>query len=155
MFIDDLAARLTKRVQITTNGFWFYVQAIENPFGCDIDFAQLVKLYGDYGQHDSATKYSASPIFEVISKIIQGNPDENHICTSHVERQNLTMRMAVRRFTRLTNAFSKKLDNLKAACALHFAYYNLCRVHSTLRVTPTMEAGITNHVWSLKELISR
>ncbi len=152
-FIDDLAGRLAKRVQITTDGFRFYVNAIENAFGCDVDFAQLVKLYGDYGQHDSATKYSPSPIFEVISKIIQGNPDESHICTSHVERQNLTMRMAMRRFTRLTNAFSKKLENLKAACALHFAYYNLCRVHSTLRVTPAMEAGITDHVWSLEELL--
>src|SRR5437763_117562 len=124
-FIDDLAGRLANRVQITTDGFRFYVNAIENAFGSDVDFAQLIKLYGDYGQHDSATKYSPSPIFEVISKIIQGNPDEEKICTSHVEWQNLTMRMMMRRFTRLTNAFSKKVENLKAACALHFAFYNL------------------------------
>jgi IS1 family transposase/transposase-like protein len=153
-FVDDLASRLAKRVQITTDGFRFYVQAIENAFGCDVDFAQLIKLYGDYGQHDSAGKYSPSPIIEVISRVLQGNPDADHICTSHVERQNLTMRMAMRRFTRLTNAFSKKLDNLKAACALHFAYYNLCRVHSSLRVTPAMEAGVTDHIWSLQELLT-
>ncbi|HWZ42184.1 MAG TPA: IS1 family transposase [Candidatus Saccharimonadales bacterium] len=152
-FIDDLAGRLANRVQITTDGFRFYVNAIERAFDADVDFAQLVKLYGDYGQHDSATKYSPSPILEVISKTMQGDPDEEHICTSHVERQNLTMRMMMRRFTRLTNAFSKKLDNLKAACALHFAYYNFCRVHRTLRVTPAMEAGITDHVWSIAELI--
>jgi IS1 family transposase/transposase-like protein len=152
-FIDDLAQRLAKRVQITTDGFRFYVQAIENAFGADVDFAQLIKLYGDYGQHDSATKYSPSPIFEVISKIMQGDPDPEKICTSHVERQNLTMRMMMRRFTRLTNAFSKKVENLKAACALHFAYYNFCRVHKTLRVTPAMEAGLTDHIWSIQELL--
>ena len=129
------------------------MNAIENSFGADVDFAQLVKLYGDYGQHDSATKYSPSPIIETIAKIKQGNPDEDHICTSHVERQNLTMRMAMRRFTRLTNAFSKKLENLIAAVALHFAYYNFCRVHATLRITPAMESGITDHIWSIGELL--
>jgi IS1 family transposase/transposase-like protein len=151
--IGDLAQRITNRVQITTDGFRFYVHAIERQFGADVDFAQLVKLYGDYGQHDHAAKYSPSPIMECISKVIQGNPDEEHISTSYVERQNLTMRMAMRRFTRLTNAFSKKLDNLKAAIALHFAYYNFCRVHKTLRVTPAMEAGITDHVWNIAELL--
>jgi IS1 family transposase len=153
-FIDDLSQRIDNRVQITTDGFRFYVNAIERSFGADVDFAQLVKLYGDYGQHDSATKYSPCPIIEVISKIRQGEPDEEHISTSYVERQNLTMRMQMRRFTRLTNAFSKKLANLKAAIALHFAYYNFCRVHKSLRVTPAMEAGITDHVWSLAELLS-
>jgi hypothetical protein len=118
-------------------------------------FAQLVKLFGDYGQHDSAdARYSPSRITEVISKIVDGRPDPDHISTSLVERQNLTMRMAIRRFTRLTNAFSKKLDNLKAAVALHFAYYNFCRVHSSLRVTPHMEAGIENHVWTINELLA-
>ncbi|HKV93693.1 MAG TPA: IS1 family transposase [Candidatus Angelobacter sp.] len=153
-FVDDLAGRIPNRVQITTDGFRFYVNAIERSFGADVDFAQLVKLYGDYGQHDSDAKYSPSPIIEVISKVRQGNPDEDHISTSYVERSNLSMRMGMRRFTRLTNAFSKKLDNLKFAVALYFAFYNFCRVHKTLRVTPAMEAGITDHVWSIGELIS-
>ncbi len=145
-FVGDLAHRLANRVQLTTDGFRFYIDAVEKHFGADVDFGQIVKLYGDYGQHDTAARYSPSPIVEVISKVRQGNPNPEHMSTSHVERQNLTMRMAIRRFTRLTNAFSKKLDNLKAACALHFAYYNFCRIHQTLRVTPAMEAGLTDHV---------
>jgi transposase-like protein/IS1 family transposase len=153
-FIDDLSQRIENRPQITTDGFRFYVNAVERSFGADVDFAQLVKLYGDYGQHDHAAKYSPSPIIEVISKVRQGNPDADHISTSYVERQNLTMRMQMRRFTRLTNAFSKKLENLKAAIALHFAYYNFCRVHKTLRVTPCMEAKITDHVWNMTELLA-
>jgi IS1 family transposase len=153
-FIDDLSQRIENRPQITTDGFRFYVNAVERSFGADVDFAQLVKLYGDYGQHDHAAKYSPSPIIEVISKVRQGNPDADHISTSYVERQNLTMRMQMRRFTRLTNAFSKKLENLKAAIALHFAFYNFCRVHKTLRVTPCMEAKITDHVWNMTELLA-
>jgi IS1 family transposase len=153
-FIDDLSQRITNRPQITTDGFRFYVDAIEDSFGADVDFAQLVKLYGDYGQHDAAAKYSPSSIIEVISKIKQGNPDVERISTSYVERQNLTMRMAMRRFTRLTNGFSKKLENLKAAIALHFAFYNFVRVHKSLRVTPAMEAGITGHIWSIGELLA-
>ena len=108
-----------------------------------------------YGQtRNRKARYSPSPIVEVISKVRTGDPDPAHISTSYVERQNLTMRMAIRRFTRLTNAFSKKLANLKAAVALHFAYYNFCRVHSSLRVTPAMEAGLTDHVWELRELLA-
>lgn len=152
-FITELAERLANRVQITTDGFVFYRRAIEDAFGSEVDFAQLVKLYGDYGQHDSAARYSPPRIMEVISKVRSGDPDPDRICTSHVERQNLTMRMQMRRFTRLTNAFSKKLTNLKAACALHFAHYNFCRVHQSLRVTPAMAAGITDHVWSLENLL--
>jgi len=116
--------RLDNSPQITTDGFRFYTTEIPRFFGSQVPFAQLLKLFGDYGQHDHAAKYSPSPIIEVISKVRQGNPDEDHISTSYVERQNLTMRMQMRRLTRLTNAFSKKLDNLKAAIALHFAYYN-------------------------------
>jgi IS1 family transposase/transposase-like protein len=153
-FIGDLKQRLAKRVQLTTDGFRFYVDAVEEHFGADIHFGQIVKLYGDYGQHDAAGRYSPGPIVEVISKVRQGNPDPREISTSYVERQNLTMRMAIRRFTRLTNAFSKKLDNLKAACALHFAYYNFCRIHQTLRVTPAMEAGLTDHIWTIRELLA-
>ena len=118
-----------------------------------MDFAQLIKLYGEYGQHDHAGKYSPSTITEVISRPIQGNPDESKICTSHVERQNLTIRMQMRRLTRLTNAFSKSLPHMKAATALHFAYYNFCRVHMSLRVTPCMEAKVTEHIWTIRELL--
>jgi IS1 family transposase/transposase-like protein len=153
-FIEDLSQRLANRIQLTTDGFRFYVQAIENSFGANVDYAQLVKLYGDYGQHDAAGKYSPSPIIEVISKVKQGTPEPEKISTSYIERQNLTLRMQMRRLTRLTNAFSKKLDNLKAALALHFAYYNFCRVHKTLRVTPAMEAGLTDHVWTIAELLA-
>jgi IS1 family transposase len=152
-FINDLAERLANRVQITTDGFVFYRRHVEDAFGAEVDFAQLVKLYGDYGQHDSAAKYSPNPIREVISKVRAGDPGPIRICTSHIERQNLTMRMQMRRFTRLTNAFSKKLTNLKAACALHFAHYNFVRVHSFLRITPAMAAGITDHIWSLNQLL--
>jgi IS1 family transposase/transposase-like protein len=149
---DRLAAEY--RFQITTDGFHFYRKGVEDVFAGQADFAQLIKLYGEYGQHDAAGRYSPSPMIETIIKIRDGRPDLQHVSTSYVERQNLTMRMAIRRFTRLTNAFSKKLDNLKAACALHFAYYNLCRVHQTLRVTPAMEAGITDHIWTVRELLS-
>ena len=153
-FLTDLQKRLVDaRFQLTTDGFHFYQRAVEDVFGGTVDFAQLIKLYGDYGQHDEA-RYSPPRIMEVISKIRDGRPDLDHICTSHVERQNLTMRMCMRRFTRLTNAFSKKLENLKAACALHFAHYNFCRVHSSLRITPAMAAGITNEIWPMSALVN-
>jgi transposase-like protein/IS1 family transposase len=153
-FLWDLYNRIEGRTQITTDGLRHYTEGVPEAFGLNVDFAQLVKLFGDYGQHDADARYSPSPIVEVISKVRTGNPDPDHISTSFVERQNLTMRMAIRRFTRLTNAFSKKLTNLKAACALHFAYYNFCRVHSTLRVTPAMEAGLTDHIWTIAELLA-
>jgi IS1 family transposase len=154
-FLTGLQQCLSKkRFQITTDGYHFY-RSIQGIFAGQADFAQLVKLFGDYGQHDNAdARYSPPRITEVISKIIDGRPDPDHISTSHVERQNLTMRMGIRRLTRLTNAFSKKLANLKAAIALHFAYYNFCRVHQTLRVTPAMQAGLTDHIWELKELLA-
>ena len=153
-FLWDLYNRIEGRTQITTDGLRHYTDGVPEAFGLNVDFAQLVKLFGDYGQHDADSRYSPSPIVEVISKVRTGNPDPGHISTSFVERQNLTMRMTIRRFTRLTNAFSKKLANLKAACALHFAYYNFCRVHRTLRVTPAMEAGLTDHVWTIAELLT-
>ncbi len=153
-FLWDLYNRIEGRTQITTDGLFHYTAGVPDAFGLDVDFAQLVKLFGEWGQHDADARYSPSPIVEVISKVRTGNPDPAHISTSHVERQNLTMRMAIRRFTRLTNAFSKKLANLKAAVALHFAYYNFCRIHQSLRVTPAMQAGLTDHVWELKELLA-
>ena len=151
-FLRDLQSRLTDgRFQLTTDGFHFYERGVEDVFGGTVDFAQLVKLFGDYGQHGDE-RYSPPRITEVISKVRDGRPDPKHISTSYIERQNLTMRMQMRRFTRLTNAFSKKLGNLKAAVTLYFAWYNFCRVHQALRVTPAMEAGLADHVLSLAEL---
>jgi IS1 family transposase/transposase-like protein len=140
--------------QITTDGYHFY-RSIQSVFAGRVDFAQLVKLFGDYGQERGPeARYSPSGLTEVISKVVDGNPDPDHISTSFVERQNLTMRMQMRRLTRLTYAFSKSLKHLRAAVALHFAYYNFCRTHKTIRVTPAMEAGITDHVWTIAELIA-
>jgi IS1 family transposase len=155
-FLSDLGDRMDAehRFQITADGFVFYRSGVEETFAGQADFAQMIKLYGNYGQHDAAGRYSPSPMIETIVKIRDGRPDPRHISTSYVERQNLTIRMAIRRFTRLTDAVSKKLDNHKAACALHFAYYNFCRIHKSLRVTPAMEAGITDHVWTIAELLA-
>ena len=154
LFLQKLEEKLrgNGRIQLTSDGFRAYIDAVEQAFGADIDFAQLIKLYESVPEGE--IRYSPSKVTEVISKIINGMPDPKHICTSFVERQNLTMRMAMRRFTRLTNAFSKKLENLKAAVALHFAHYNFIRVHRTLRVTPAMEAKITDHIWSFEELLA-
>lgn len=154
-FLWDLHTRVTGRTQITTDGLNHYRAGVPMCFGLDVDFAQLIKMFGDYGQYDSPdARYSPSPIKGVISKVRTGNPDPDHISTSYVERSNLTMRQQMRRFTRLTLGFSKKLSHLKAAVALHFAYYNFCRVHSSLRVTPAMEAGIATHIWSIAELLN-
>jgi hypothetical protein len=141
------------RFQLSTDDLVFYRRGVEDVFAGQADFAQIIKIYGDYGQHDAAGRYSPAPMIETIIKIRDGRPDPRHISTSYVERQNLTIRMAIRRFTRLTNAFSKKLDNHKAACALHFAYYNFCRIHKSLRVTPAMGAGLIDHIWTVKELL--
>ena len=151
-FIQDLAGRLANRVQLTTDGLKMYLNAVADGFGEDIDYAMIVKVYGN----DPAAEKRYSPAIctgcEKRAKI--GNPDEKHISTSYVERQNLTMRMGMRRFTRLTNAFSKKLENHIAAIAIHCMYYNFVRIHQTLRVTPAMEAGVTNRLWSIEDLIA-
>jgi IS1 family transposase len=151
-FIQDLQERLMHRVQLTTDGFRPYRDAVEDAFGANIDYAMLVKVYGSSGEPD--TRYSPAEIIDTRLIPITGNPDPALISTSHIERQNLTMRMQMRRFTRLTNAFSKKLVNLRAALALHFAHYNFCRVHSSLRVTPAMAAGVTDRIWELDELVN-
>jgi len=140
------------RIQLTTDGFKPYLEAVENVFGSEIDFAQVVKVFAS--DIVGPGRYSPPRVTETISTVINGNPDPDKISTSYVERQNLTMRMQIRRFTRLTNAFSKKLENLKAALALHFAHYNFMRVHSTLRITPAMEAGLTDHVWEWEDIFS-
>jgi IS1 family transposase len=150
-FISDLAGRLANRVQLTTDGLRVYLEAVEGAFGCDVDYATLVKLYGVDPQGE--TRYSPAECIGVRAAVITGRPDPRHISTSYVERQNLTMRMGMRRFTRLTNAFSKKVENLMHAVAIHFMYYNFCRIHQALRVTPAMEAGLTDHIWAISEII--
>ena len=150
-FIQDLAGRLANRVQLTTDGHKPYLSAVEDAFGADIDYAMLIKIYGGSGDVD--TRYSPAKCLGAVPQEVTGNPDPKHISTSYVERQNLTMRMSMRRFTRLTNAFSKKLENHAAMVALHFMYYNFGRVHQTLRVTPAMESGIASHVWTIQEIV--
>jgi IS1 family transposase len=150
-FVQDLQTRLANRVQLTSDGFRPYKDAVEDAFGMDVDYAMLVKMYSDSGQAD--TRYSPGEIVDVRTIPITGNPKPRLISTSHIERQNLTIRMQLRRFTRLTNAFSKKLENMKAALALHFAHYNFCRIHQSLRVTPAMASGITENVWGLEQLV--
>jgi IS1 family transposase len=155
-FIHDLAGRLASRIQLTTDGHKPYVEAVEDAFGAEVDYAQLIKIYGT-GSTDgkgAEIRYSPAQCMGARKAVITGQPDYQHISTSFTERQNLTMRMSMRRFTRLTNAFSKKVENHEAAVALHFMYYNFGRVHMTLRVTPAMEAGIADHIWSLEEIIS-
>jgi IS1 family transposase len=152
-FIHDLKARLANRVQLTTDGHRAYLSAVEDAFGCEVDFAMLQKIYGA-PQDTPETRYSPAVCMGARKAIISGNPDFNHVSTSFAERQNLTMRMSMRRFTRLTNGFSKKLKNHEHALALYFMYYNFCRIHQTLRVTPAMEAGVSDHVWSLDEIIA-
>jgi len=151
-FMKDLAGRLKNKVQLTTDGHKMYLEAVENAFGSEIDFSQLIKIYGT--SEDSEKRYSPAKCIGAEKIKIQGNPDYKNISTSYVERQNLTMRMNMRRFTRLTNAFSKKAENLGHAVALHFMYYNFCRIHQTLRVTPAMEAKVTDHVWEIEDILS-
>jgi IS1 family transposase len=150
--MTDLADRIVGRVQLTTDGFKSYFGAIEEAFGDHIDFATLHKVYSRISENE--TRYSPAKIMSSTTEVIRGNPDPRHISTSYVERQNLTMRMGMRRFTRLTNGFSKKLENHAAAVALHYMHYNFARVHKTLRVTPAMEAGLATHVWSIDEIVA-
>jgi len=152
-FITDLAGRLASRVQLTSDGHTAYVQAVEDAFGSEIDYAQLIKLYGKEQGPPTEVRYSPPACIGARKKRISGNPERGLVSTSHIERQNLTVRMGNRRFTRLTNAFSKKLDNHKHQAAIHFMHYNFCRIHQTLRVTPAMEAGLTDHVWTLEEIV--
>lgn len=151
-FMNDVASRLRYRVQLTTDAHKPYLSAVEDAFGSDIDYATLQKMYGNDPEDEK--RCSPAQCIGVECKIVQGDPNPKHISTSYVERQNLTMRMSMRRFTRLTNAFSKKVENHAAAVALYFMYYNFGRVHQTLRVTPAMEAGVSTHVWSVEEIVS-
>ena len=151
-FVKDLETRLANRVQLTTDGFRPYANAVEDAFGSNVDYAMLIKMYSESGQADK--RYSPGEFVNALPIPVTGNPKPHLISTSHIERLNLTIRMQLRRFTRLTNAFSKKLENLKAALALHFAWYNFCRIHSSLRTTPAMEAGIADGIWELSDLIA-
>lgn len=150
-FLQDVASRLANRVQLTTDGLRTYVDAVERAFGNGVDYAMIEKIYGTSEDHDR--RYSPAVCLGAKKSRIQGNPDIKHVSTSYVERQNLTMRMSMRRFTRLTNAFSKKLENHVAAVALHFMYYNFCRIHQTLRVTPAMAAGVAKTPWTVEDLV--
>ncbi len=152
-FMADLSERLANRVQISSDGLSTYVDAVERAFGADVDYGQAVKFYE--AEPIGPGRYSPPRVVRSERTVINGNPDVGHISTSLIERQNLTMRMSMRRFTRLTNGFSKKVENMKAAVSLHFAHYNFVRLHRTLRVTPAMAAGVSDRLWSLEELVDR
>jgi IS1 family transposase len=150
-FVQDLADRLASRIQLTTDGHKVYLEAVEAAFGADVDYSMLVKLYGT-DERPGEARYSPAVCIGTRTVCCSGDPDPRHISTSYVERQNLTMRMSMRRFTRLTNGFSKKVENHVAAVALHFMHYNFARVHKSLRITPAMAAGVSDHVWTLEEI---
>ena len=153
-FMRDLASRLANRVQLTTDGFKPYLRAVEGAFGADIDYAMLVKLYGEPHGNQQERKYSPGECCGAIKGAVCGEPDQKHISTSHVERQNLSMRMGMRRFTRLTNGFSKKLEQHENALTIYFMHYNFVRIHQTLRVTPAMAAGVTDKLWSVDDIVA-
>lgn len=151
-FMQDIAGRLSNRVQLTSDGHAMYLQAVEDAFGGEIDFAQLIKVYGPAPEPDH--RYSPAECIGCEKRAVTGNPDSKHVSTSYVERSNLTIRMSLRRFTRLTNAFSKKVENHVAAIGLFHAHYNFCRIHRSLRITPAMAAGVTSRVWEIEDLVA-
>ncbi|MGA2092530.1 MAG: IS1 family transposase [Sedimentisphaerales bacterium] len=150
-FMADLAARMANRIQLTTDAYTAYYEAVWKAFNDDVDYAQLMKSFGPDWNLEG--KYSPNTLLAAIPRPMIGCPERKHISTSHIERQNLTVRMQLRRFTRLTNGFSKKIENLNWAVALHFLHYNFCRIHQTLRMTPAMKAGITDHLWEIEDII--
>lgn len=150
-FMQDCASRIAGRVQITTDGHKAYLEAVEGAFGADVDYAQLQKIYG--ASAETFARYSPGKCIGTDMKVVRGDPNPKHLSTSFVERQNLSMRMSMRRFTRLTNGFSKKIENHWASVAMYFMYYNFCRIHQTLRVTPAMESGLSGHVWTIEEMV--
>jgi IS1 family transposase len=151
-FVEDLASRLSHRVQISSDALASYIDAVERGFGSEVDYGQIVKTFTSTDLAEQR-RYSPPDILQVRRTVIKGNPERRSISTSYVERQNLTVRMHCRRLARLTNAFSKKLDNFKAAVALHFAYYNFVRIHKSLRMTPAMAAGVTDRIWTIADLL--
>jgi IS1 family transposase len=152
-FMHDVAGRVANRIQLTTDGHRPYLKAVDDAFGMDIDFAQLVKIYGGAEGTGPEKRYSPAECTGAKQVRVSGHPDKKHISTSHIERQNLTMRMHMRRFTRLTNAFSKKIENHAYAIALHFVYYNFVKIHQTLRVAPAMEAKLIDRLWDISDIV--
>jgi len=152
-FMDDLKSRLANRVQLTSDGHRAYLEAVEEAFGADVDYAQIVKLYGK-GPETAKGRYSPAECTGIKKIKVEGEPDINKVSTSYVERQNLTMRMHMRRFTRLTNGFSKKVANHEASIALHFMYYNFVKIHKTLKCTPAMAAGVTPKLWEMTDVVA-
>ncbi|MDE0037921.1 MAG: IS1 family transposase [Gammaproteobacteria bacterium] len=152
-FMDDLRGRLANRVQLSSVGHKAYLEAVEGAFGSDVDYAQIIKLYGKAPGVDDETRYSPAVCTNIEKHRVEGNPDMRLGNTSYAERQNLTMRMSMRRFTRLTNSFSKKVENHFHAMALHFMHYNFCRLHQTLRITPAMAAGVTGKLWEMGDIV--
>ena len=151
-FTEKLDRATSGEFQLTTDGFAAYPDAVSYSLGTRVSYAQLIKVYGK-NDHEGEQKYSPPEVVETVTKILIGDPDPSRICTSIVERGNLSIRTSIRRLTRLTNAFSKKWEHLRAMLALYFAYYNFCRIHSTIRCTPAMESGLTGHVWELRDLV--
>jgi IS1 family transposase len=154
-FMDDLAGRLTMRPQLSSDGLAAYTDAVERAFGSEVDYAQIVKTYAAEPCKPAEIRYSPAKVTSVTKSVIAGNPDQNLICTSHIEKQNHTLRMHCRRLTRLTNAFSKKFENFEAAVALNFAYYNFVKTHGAIRMTPAMAAGIETSHWTVADLVKR
>jgi IS1 family transposase len=152
MFVNDLADRLADRIQLTSDGLAVYLQAVERAFRGEVDYAQLVKVYGN--DPEGQKRYSPAECIGCEKHAIVGDPDPRHVSTSYIERANLTMRMGMRRFTRLTNAFSRKIENHSAAVALHMMHYNFVRIHQTLRTTPAMAAGVTNRLWEIADIVA-
>jgi hypothetical protein len=151
--MNDVASRLSNRVQLTSDGHPSYLEAVEGAFGTEIDYAMLIKLYGA-DQTPDETRYSPARVIGCRAVDITGKPERKHVSTSYVERQNLTMRMGMRRFTRLTNGFSKKLEHHIAAISLHFMYYNFVRIHQTVKVTPAMAAGVNSRLWEMSDVVA-
>jgi IS1 family transposase len=153
-FMDDLASRLSRRIQLSSDSLAAYPQAVESGFGSEVDYGQLVKTYGVTNlNQDAASRYSPAEVVKTERTVLVGMPDISRICTSHIEKQNHTLRMHCRRLTRLTNAFSKKFENFEAAVALNFAYYNFCKVHGAIRMTPAMAAGVEKSIWTVADLV--
>lgn len=158
-FMSDLASRLTNRIQLSSDALKAYIDATERAFGPDVDYGQIVKSYSSGGEEEKAgmsqRKYSPPEVVKITKTVITGKPEMDLVSTSYIERSNLTMRMHCRRLTRLTNAFSKKLENFKAAIALHFVFYNFVKIHGTIKATPAMAAGVAERPWTVRELVER